>query len=83
MILHWLPFAGRIDLRYFFKPVTGRLDRVLPALAVLAFVFGYGSVLSVIEDQSASLFLGAAVGVLWRETRPQSRSSEVPCNRTA
>src|SRR5579859_2489548 len=66
-----------------FKPVTGRMDRVLPALAVLAFVFGYGSVLSVIEDQSASLFLGAAVGVLWCETRSQSRSSEVSCSRTA
>lgn len=53
-----------------FKPVTtGRMDRVIPALAVLAFVFGYGTVLSVVEDQSASLFLGAAVGVLWRETR--------------
>lgn len=67
-----------------FKPVTGRLDRVLPAVAVLAFLFGYGSVLSVIEDQSGSLFLGAAVGVLWRETRPKSHSSsEVSCNRTA
>jgi hypothetical protein len=70
-----------------FKPVTGRLDRVIPALAVLAFVFGYGAVLSVIEDQSASLFLGAAVGVLWRETRSPSRqdvsASEVSCSRTA
>lgn len=66
-----------------FKPVTGHLDRAVPALAILAFVFGYGAVLSVIEDQSASLFLGAAVGVLWRETRPKSSSSEVACNRTA
>ena len=65
-----------------FKPVTGRMDRVIPALAILAFAFGYGMVLSVIEDQSASLFLGAAVGVLWRETRPNTLS-EAPCSRTA
>lgn len=51
------------------RPVTGSIERVTPALAILAFAFGYGVVLSVIEDQSASLFLGAAVGVLWRETR--------------
>jgi ligand-binding sensor domain-containing protein len=51
------------------RPVTGSIQRVTPALGVLAFAFGYGAVLSVIEDQSASLFLGAAVGVLWRETR--------------
>ena len=23
VILHWLPFSGRLDLKYFFKPVTG------------------------------------------------------------
>jgi hypothetical protein len=65
------------------KSVTGRMDRVIPALAVLAFVFGYGAVLSVIEDQSASLFLGAAVGVLWRETRSKAETPEEPCSRTA
>ena len=54
------------------RPVTGSIERVTPALAILAFAFGYGVVLSVIEDQSASLFLGAAVGVLWRETRRPS-----------
>jgi len=64
-----------------FKPVTGRLDRVIPALAILAFLFGYGAVLSIIEDQSASLFLGAAVGVLWRETRSNANSSEALCNK--
>lgn len=51
------------------RPVTGSRDRMEPAVAIVAFAFGYGAVLSVIEDQSASLFLGAAIGVLWRETR--------------
>jgi hypothetical protein len=50
------------------RRVTGEVARVEPALAVLAFTFGYGAVLSVIEDQSACLFMGAAIGVLWRET---------------
>jgi hypothetical protein len=39
------------------------------AIAVLAFAFGYGMVLSMLEDQSAPLFIGAALGVLMRETR--------------
>jgi len=64
-----------------FNPVAGRMDRVIPALAVLAFILGYGAVLSVIEDQSASLFLGAAIGVLWRETRANQEASEAPCTR--
>jgi len=42
-------------------------ERLTPAIAILAFVFGYGAVLSVLEDQSAALFLGAALGGLWRE----------------
>ncbi|MDR3401551.1 MAG: hypothetical protein P4L99_03550 [Chthoniobacter sp.] len=50
------------------RPVTGSRQRVETAVAIVAFAFGYGAVLSVIEDQSASLFLGAALGVLWRET---------------
>lgn len=50
------------------RPVTGLKERVEPALALLAFIVGYGAVLSVVEDQSSSLFLGAALGVLWRET---------------
>jgi hypothetical protein len=61
------------------RPVTGSIQRVTPALAILAFAFGYGIVLSVIEDQSASLFLGAAVGVLWRETRNSITPVEAPC----
>lgn len=52
------------------RPITGDESRVEPAVAILAFAAGYGVVLSVIEDQSASLFLGAAIGTLWRETAP-------------
>ncbi len=61
------------------RPVTGSIQRVTPALGILAFAFGYGIVLSVIEDQAASLFLGAAVGVLWRETRNSIIPSEASC----
>jgi len=62
------------------RPVTGSIERVTPALGVLAFAFGYGAVLSVVEDQSASLFLGAAVGVLWRETKVSPiPSAEASC----
>lgn len=50
------------------RPVTGSAERAATALAVLSFCLGYGIVLSVIEDQSAALFLGAALGVLCRET---------------
>lgn len=49
------------------RPVAGAEDRVEPALAILAFAAGYGAVVSVLEDQSASLFVGAALGVLCRE----------------
>jgi hypothetical protein len=55
-------------VRLAFRPVTGEASRVEPALAILAFAFGYGIVLSLIEDQSACLFLGAALGTLWLET---------------
>jgi hypothetical protein len=40
-------------------------DHAIPALAVLAFVLGYGAALSILEDQIAALFLGAAAGMLW------------------
>ncbi len=48
-----------------------RLPRRAPpeamgALAVLAFLLGYGAVLSMIEDQMSSLFLGACGGALWQ-----------------
>lgn len=62
-----LLYAGYV-CRLALRRVTGEVERVEPALAVLAFTVGYGAVLSVIEDQSASLFMGAAIGVLWRET---------------
>lgn len=41
------------------------------ALALVTFAFGYGAVLSVVEDQAASLFLGAALGALWQAMRAQ------------
>jgi hypothetical protein len=40
-------------------------DDAIGALGVLAFMFGYGAALSILEDQIAALFLGAAVGMLW------------------
>jgi hypothetical protein len=40
-------------------------DLAEPALALLLFQFVNGMVLSMIEDQIASLFLGAAIGALW------------------
>jgi hypothetical protein len=52
------------------RRVTGSQERVVTATAIVAFIFGYGAVLSIIEDQSGALFLGAALGVLWRETIP-------------
>jgi hypothetical protein len=38
----------------------------LQALAVLAFIIGYGAALSMLEDQMAALFVGAAAGMLWQ-----------------
>lgn len=38
----------------------------LQALAVLAFIIGYGAALSILEDQMAALFAGAAAGMLWQ-----------------
>lgn len=51
--------------------VVVRLPRRPPpeamgALVTLAFLLGYGAVLSMIEDQMASLFLGACAGSLWQ-----------------
>lgn len=40
-------------------------EEAIPALAVLAFLLGYGAALSMLEDQIAGLFLGAAAGMLW------------------
>lgn len=36
------------------------------ALAVLTFILGYGAALSILEDQMAALFIGAAAGLLWQ-----------------
>jgi hypothetical protein len=62
--LFYLIFAVRLATR----PVIGEINHVIPAVAILAFCFGYGIVLSMIEDQSAALFIGAALGVLWQHT---------------
>jgi hypothetical protein len=59
-------------VRLALKPVTGDRGKVVTATAIMAFAFGYGAVLSVLEDQSAPLFIGASLGVLWRETRRSS-----------
>jgi hypothetical protein len=50
------------------RPIIGSRERALPATALLAYAFGYGLVLSIIEDQAEALFIGAALGVLCRET---------------
>jgi hypothetical protein len=36
------------------------------ALVLLTYLFGYGAVLSLLEDQIAALFFGAAAGTLWQ-----------------
>lgn len=38
----------------------------VPALAVLAFMLGYGAALSMLEDQLSLLFFGVAAGALWQ-----------------
>ena len=68
----YLGFVAWLVLR----PISGRQDRVIPALAILMFEFGYGIVLSILEDQAATLFLGAATGVLWLETRRRGYAAE-------
>jgi hypothetical protein len=50
------------------RPVTGKVERVIPAVALIAFCFGYGTVLSILEDQAIPLFVGAAIAVLLHET---------------
>jgi len=57
------------------RPVTGSTERAIPALATIAFLLGYGIVVSIIEDQLATLFLGTAVGVLIFETRGRARKT--------
>ena len=57
-----------------FRRTVGPEERTVPALAIIMFQFGYGAVLSIIEDQSASLFLGAAVGLLWLNGRAEGHA---------
>lgn len=67
-----------LTIRLALAPVTGDRPRAEAAVAILAFAAGYGVVLSVIEDQAACLFLGAAIGTLWRETSPVPPSAPNP-----
>jgi hypothetical protein len=60
------------------RPATGSPDRSVTAIAILAFSFGYGAVLSMIEDQAAALLIGAAVGALMRES---TAAVELPARR--
>lgn len=60
------------------RPATGSPDRSVTAVAILAFAFGYGAVLSMIEDQAAALLIGAAVGALMRES---TVAVELPARR--
>lgn len=59
-----------------FRPVRGSRKRMLPALAIMTFLMGYGAALSILEDQMASMFLGAAFAVLWRETRQRAKPDD-------
>jgi hypothetical protein len=52
-------------LRQMFVPSQFRAPAIV-ALAILTFQLGDGIVLSVLEDQMASLFIGAAAGLLWQ-----------------
>lgn len=52
-------------LRQMFVPSQFRAPAIV-ALAILVFQLGDGIVLSVLEDQMASLFIGAAAGLLWQ-----------------
>jgi hypothetical protein len=40
--------------------------QAVPALAVLAFMLGYGAALSMLEDQISALAIGMAAGALWQ-----------------
>ncbi|MDB5395745.1 MAG: hypothetical protein JWM91_3251, partial [Rhodospirillales bacterium] len=63
------------------RPVTGSTEKAVTATAILAYAFGYGAVLSVLEDQSAPLFIGASLGVLWQETRSKKKQPLVAQKR--
>jgi hypothetical protein len=64
---------GVLSLLYlgWFATIGRRLPRevqptAIPALAVLAFNLGYGTALSMLEDQASALFIGASAGMLWQ-----------------
>ena len=52
------------------------------ALAVLAFLLGYGAVLSMIEDQMSSLFFGACAGALWQMRTRRAVTTEADLSRS-
>ena len=74
MSLLYLSFAGFVAAR------TSRhaSPAAAQALATLVFLFGYGCVISLLEDQMALLFLGAAVAWLCREYKTARAQQPVP-----
>ncbi len=65
------------------RRIDGNRERAETAIAILAFMLGYGTVLSMLEDQSAPIFIGAAMGVLLLETRGTARAVAPARPRTA
>lgn len=59
LYLGWIAMVGRG------LPEERRSMAIAP-LALLTFNFGYGIVLSMLEDQISALFIGAAAGMLWQ-----------------
>ncbi len=59
LYLGWLSRVGR-GLPPELQPAA------ISPLAVLAYHLGYGAVLSMLEDQMAALYIGAAAGMLWQ-----------------
>ncbi len=62
-ILYLAVLAWRIA-----QPARGERALLVPSLGLLMFLLGDGAVISIIEDQAAALFFGAAVGGLWLAT---------------
>ncbi len=50
------------------------------AMATLVYIFGYGIVISIFEDQMASLFLGAAVMFVYRASKNNNTLPPSPSN---
>jgi hypothetical protein len=69
--LGWVTNVGRR------LPLEEQPKAIAP-LATLAFILMYGTVLSMLEDQVAAMFIGASAGMLWqlRETARAGRWSD-------